>query len=141
MPVKAMTIGGLSKAAGVKVTTIRYYESIGLMAPPDRTESGQRVYDHSGVERLIFIRHARELGFPVNAIRELIALQVAPGDDCAAVDVIARRQLGEVRQRLKRLRALESELTQMIAACDGEKIASCTILASLADHEFDRAQG
>ena len=64
---KPMTIGRLSKAGGVKVTTIRYYESIGLMGEPDRSESGQRLYGEESVQRLSFIRHARDLGFPMDA--------------------------------------------------------------------------
>jgi len=75
---KPMTIGRLSKAAGVKVTTIRYYESIGLMGTPDRSESGQRQYGDDAVQRLSFIRHARDLGFPMEAIRDLIDLQTEP---------------------------------------------------------------
>jgi DNA-binding transcriptional MerR regulator len=89
---KQMTIGRLSKAAGVKVTTIRYYESIDLMGKPERSTSGQRLYGDDAVQRLSFIRHARDLGFPIDSIRELIELQHQPGEDCAHVDVIARRQ-------------------------------------------------
>ena len=79
---KKRTIGVLSKEADVKVTTIRYYESIGLMSEPDRSYSGQRIYQKDDVERLNFIRHARELGFSVDAIHELIALQNQPDQDC-----------------------------------------------------------
>ena len=68
---KPVTIGRLAKASDVKVTTIRYYESIGLIDPPDRSEGGQRIYDQKAVERMRFIRHARDLGFPLEAIREL----------------------------------------------------------------------
>ena len=87
---KPMTIGRLSKAAGVKVTTIRYYESIELMGEPDRSDSGQRLYGAGSVQRLSFIRHARDLGFSMNAIRELIELQSDPGEDCAVVERIAK---------------------------------------------------
>ena len=81
------TIGILSRECGVKVTTIRYYESIGLIREPERTNSRQRIYDDAAVERLNFIRHARDLGFPIEAIRELINLQENPGKDCASVDL------------------------------------------------------
>lgn len=131
----SMTIGKLSRATGVKVTTIRYYESIGLLEEPERSASGQRLYDDVSVERLGFIRHARDLGFPVSAIRELISLQVEPGGDCAVVDQIARRQLGEVRRRLTQLEALEAELKRMISDCEGGEIASCLVLAALGRHE------
>ncbi|MBF33207.1 MAG: MerR family transcriptional regulator [Henriciella sp.] len=131
----SMTIGKLSGATGVKVTTIRYYESIDLLDEPERSASGQRLYGAAAVERLGFIRHARDLGFPVSAIRELISLQVDPGRDCDLVDQIARRQLGEVRRRLTQLEALEAELKRMITACEGGKVASCSVLAALGHHE------
>ncbi|WP_375210683.1 MerR family transcriptional regulator [Hyphococcus sp.] len=129
-----MTIGKLAGATGVKVTTIRYYESIGLLDAPARSESGQRLYDDKAVERLAFIRHARDLGFPVDIIRELISLQVEPGRDCAVIDQIARRQLGEVRRRLTQLESLEAELKRMIMACEGGEISTCSVLAALGNH-------
>jgi DNA-binding transcriptional MerR regulator len=131
---KQMTIGRLSKAAGVKVTTIRYYESINLMGVPDRSTSGQRLYDDEAIQRLSFIRHARDLGFPIDSIRDLIDLQHQPGEDCAHVDAIARRQLANVRLKLSQLEALEGELKRMISACEGGTIASCKVLESLSDH-------
>ena len=131
---KQMTIGRLSKAAGVKVTTIRYYESINLMGVPDRSTSGQRLYDDEAVQRLAFIRHARDLGFPIDSFRDLIDLQHQPGKDCAHVDAIARRQLANVRLKLSQLEALEGELKRMISACEGGTIASCKVLESLSDH-------
>jgi len=131
---KPMTIGRLSKAAGVKVTTIRYYESVGLMGKPDRSESGQRLYGDDAVQRLSFIRHARDLGFPMGAIRDLIKLQAEPGKDCAAFDIIAREQLADVRKRLNQLEALEGELKRMISSCAGGKVGSCQVMAALNDH-------
>lgn len=131
---KSMTIGRLSKAASVKVTTIRYYESIGLMGMPDRSESGQRLYGDDAVQRLSFIRHARDLGFPIEAIRDLIGLQTEPDHDCAAVDSIARQQLADVRKRLTQLEALEAELKRMVAACEGGRVSDCQIMATLHDH-------
>ncbi|MGB0906081.1 MAG: MerR family transcriptional regulator [Maricaulaceae bacterium] len=128
------TIGILSQESGVKVTTIRYYESIGLIREPDRTSSGQRIYDEAAVERLNFIRHARDLGFPIEAIRELIALQESPGTDCAKVDRIARSQLADVRRRLNQLEALEAELKNMISNCEGGEIANCKVLQTLSNH-------
>ncbi|MEL6859775.1 MAG: helix-turn-helix domain-containing protein [Pseudomonadota bacterium] len=137
---KPMTIGRLSKAAGVKVTTIRYYESIGLMGEPDRSDSGQRLYGDDAVQRLSFIRHGRELGFPTEAIRELITLQSNPGEDCAVVEAIAEDQLQNVRTRLKQLRALERELKRMITSCEGGKVCECRIMSALNDHSDCIAQ-
>lgn len=129
------SIGALSKATNVKVTTIRYYESIGLLAEPERTESGRRVYGGETFERLRFIRHARDLGFEIDAIRELIELQSSEGQDCSHVDSIARRHLVGVQNRIEQLRSLETELERMLDQCRGGKIEQCAILESLADHE------
>ncbi len=128
------TIGVLSRETGVKVTTIRFYEQRGLIDDPGRTPNGQRVYGADAVDRLNFIRHARDLGFSMDAIEELIALQTRPGSDCAAVDAIARRQLAAVRDRLNRLEALEAELKRMIASCEGGTVGDCTVMETLGDH-------
>ena len=133
---KPVTIGRLAKASDVKVTTIRYYESIGLIDPPDRSEGGQRIYDQKAVERMRFIRHARDLGFPLEAIRELIALSRNEDRSCAEVDEIARRHAEDVKQRIKRLKALERELNRMIKECAVDRISDCRIMEVLSNHEF-----
>ena len=129
-----VTIGRLAKASDVKVTTIRYYESIGLIDPPDRSEGGQRIYDRKAVERMRFIRHARDLGFPLEAIRELIALSRNEDRSCAEVDARARRHAADVKQRIQRLKALERELNRMIKECSGGQAADCRVLEVLRDH-------
>ena len=73
------TIGHLARETGCKVQTIRYYEQIKLMPPPRRTQGNQRRYGPKHVERLAFIRHSRELGFPLDAIRDLLGLGGRPG--------------------------------------------------------------
>lgn len=133
---RTTTIGGLAKASGVKVTTIRYYESIGLIDPPDRSDGGQRLYDKGAVERMNFIRHARDLGFSLEAIRELIALSANIERSCAEIDEIARRHAADIRHRIKRLKALEREMERMIKSCSVNKVADCRVLAVLADHDL-----
>ncbi|MBN8841876.1 MAG: helix-turn-helix domain-containing protein [Sphingomonadales bacterium] len=91
-----MAIGNLSRKTGVKVPTIRYYEGIGLLPAPPRSEGNRRLYGAKAVDRLRFIRHARELGFEIDAIRTLLQLQENPGQSCAAVDTIAKARLAEV---------------------------------------------
>jgi DNA-binding transcriptional MerR regulator len=86
-------IGELARRTGVKVPTIRYYEQIGLLPAPARSEGHQRRYAPSQVARLNFIRHARELGFEVEAIRELLTMSERPEQSCADADRIARRHL------------------------------------------------
>jgi len=133
---KPVTIGRLARASGVKVTTIRYYESIGLIDPPDRSEGGQRLYGAEAVERMRFIRHARDLGFPLEAIRELLALSRNEERSCAEIDEIARRHAADVKQRIKRLKALERELTRMIRECAVDRVSDCRILKILSDHSL-----
>ncbi|WP_043827908.1 MerR family transcriptional regulator [Cereibacter sphaeroides] len=129
-----LTIGKLAEAAGVKVPTIRYYEQIGLLPPPERSAGNQRLYGHRAEERLAFIRHARDLGFPLEAIRDLLSLSDRPDQSCEAADAIARAQLSAVRARIGRLRALEAELERMIGQCAHSTIADCRVIEVLGDH-------
>lgn len=129
-----LTIGKLGAAAGVKVPTIRYYEQIGLLTTPDRSRGNQRLYDKPDLDRLAFIRHARELGFPLDAIRELLSLSDQPEQSCTAADAIARRQLLAVRARIARLKALEGELERMVAQCAHGTIADCRVIEVLGNH-------
>ena len=129
-----MSIGQLSKQAGVKVTTIRYYESIGLLAEPERSQSGRRLYGQKAVQTLSFVRHGRDLGFPMNVIKRLLNLQQDPDQNCESVKNIAREQLEEVQKRLRQLRALEEELQRMIRTCKGGAVSDCKIISTLNDH-------
>ncbi|MEI2807126.1 MerR family transcriptional regulator [Albidovulum sp.] len=129
-----LTIGKLGAAAGVKVPTIRYYEQIGLLPPPGRSTGNQRLYPRAALDRLTFIRHARDLGFPLEAIRDLLSLSDRPDQSCAAADAIARTQLAAVRARIARLTALEAELQRMVAQCAHGTIASCRVIEVLGDH-------
>ena len=131
-----LTIGKLGEAAGVKVPTIRYYEQIGLLREPDRSAGNQRLYGQSALDRLAFIRHARELGFPLDTIRDLLSLSDRPDQSCAAADVIARAQLAEVESRLARLTALKGELERMVVQCAGGRIADCRVIEVLGDHSL-----
>lgn len=129
-----MSIGQLSKQAGVKVTTIRYYESIGLLAEPERSQSGRRLYGQEAVQTLSFVRHGRDLGFSMNVIKRLLNLQQDPDQNCESVNNIAREQLEEVQKRLRQLRALEEELQRMIRTCKGGAVSDCKIISTLNDH-------
>ena len=132
----SLSIGKLAKAAVVKVPTIRFYEQIGLLPEPDRSAGNQRLYGQSALDRLAFIRHARELGFPLDAIRDLLSLSDRPDQSCAAADVIARAQLAEVESRLARLTALKGELERMVVQCAGGRIADCRVIEVLGDHSL-----
>lgn len=126
-------IGVLSRRTGVNIETIRYYERIGLIPPPPRTDSGRRLYGVEDVRRLAFIRHARELGFDIAAIKTMLALQGAPDASCKKVSQIATDQLAAVESRIQRLLGLRSELSRMIKDCENGKVATCRIIEVLAD--------
>ncbi|MBV7377817.1 MerR family transcriptional regulator [Maritimibacter dapengensis] len=125
------SIGDLSRHTGVKVPTIRYYEQVGLIEADERTEGNQRRYSRAGLERLGFIRHARDLGLSLDAIRALVALDPA---DHATTHAIAREHLADIRDRMGRLARLEAELKRIMAACDGSHDHECNILEAFADH-------
>ena len=131
-----LPIGKLSLATGVKVPTIRYYEQIGLLPAPERSLGNQRLYGRATQERLAFIRHARDLGFPLDAIRELLSLSDDPDHPCAAADAIARRQLRAVHARITRLQALQAELERMVAQCARSTIADCRVIEVLGNHDL-----
>jgi DNA-binding transcriptional MerR regulator len=134
MTQRGVPIGKAARYSGVKVPTIRYYEQIGLLPAPPRTEGNRRHYDDRDLRRLAFIRHARELGFEVDAIRTLLVLQDQPNQSCAAADIIARARLIEVEQRIVSLTALRAELKRMVSGCAHGKVAECRVIEVLADH-------
>jgi DNA-binding transcriptional MerR regulator len=131
---KKITIGDASRQSGVKVPTIRYYEGIGLLAAPSRSEGNQRSYEPADIRRLVFIRHARELGFEVEAIRTLLTLQDDPHQSCASADAIAKARLIEVEQRIRSLMALKVELEAMVEGCGHGRVDQCRVIEVLADH-------
>ncbi len=131
---KAMAIGTLSRNTGVKVPTIRFYEQIGLLPAPPRTASNRRTYGPEDVMRLRFIRHARELGFEMDAIRQLMALANHPEQPCGQADVIAREHLAQIDTKIARLVALRAEVQHMLDCCMQERIADCRVIEVLADH-------
>ena len=131
-----LPIGELAKRTAVKVPTIRFYEQIGLLPTPPRTEGNQRRYGKPEVDRLNFIRHARELGFEVDDIRELLAMSTEPQASCHQADSIARNHLAEVDRRIASLQALRSELSRMIDECGHGHICDCRIIEALADHSL-----
>ena len=135
-----MKIGELAKRAGSNSETVRYYERIGLLPRPGRTDSNYRDYSDSDVERLTFIRHARGLGFELADIRSLIDLAEHPDGDCGDVDAIASRHLTAVETKIARLERLRIELGRMITQCRGGSVSNCRILQVLADHDLCSAE-
>lgn len=133
-----LTIGDLTRETGVAAQTIRHYETTGLLPRSVRSEGNQRRYDKSHLESLGFIKHARELGFSIENIRELITLERQGGNaDCGDIDAIVTRHLSDVKARIKALRCLERELSRMLANCPGKNLDSCRILATLHSYKHD----
>lgn len=136
MTAPALSIGTVAKRTGCSVPTVRYYESIGLLPAPARTEAGQRQYGEADVQRLGFIRRCRDLGFPVEQVHELVALMDDHGRPCVQARDLAATQLKEVRRRQLELMALEASLAAFVRSCDSAcangTAVDCTILDSLA---------
>lgn len=124
-------IGEAARQSGVKVPTIRYYEEIGLLGRPGRSAGNRRLYDGMAVQRLAFIRHARELGFEIDAIRALLRLQDHPEQSCSQADSIASERLAEVERRIASLMALKGELVGMLEQCRRGQVAQCRVIETL----------
>ncbi len=133
-----LSIGDLSRKTGVKVPTIRYYEQMGLIEAPIRSEGNQRRYSQKELECLSFIKHARDLGLSIQAIRELMELSAHPEHPCDHADDIAKAHLEDVRVRIAQLQSLEAELARISAGCTGENVRECYVIQSLADHSLCR---
>ena len=129
------SIGELARRSGVKATTIRYYEGIGLVPAPCRSDGRQRRYGEAEVRRLGFIRHSRDLGFSVGAIRELLALSGQPEGSCTDIDEIAKRHVVAIDRRIEQLVALRGVLERMIEECGHGQIGDCRVMQILSDFE------
>jgi DNA-binding transcriptional MerR regulator len=127
-----MSIGDLSKASGVKVVTIRYYEQVGIMPVPPRTGGNYRAYNAGHTRRLQFIRRLRDLGFTLDEVRDLLRLSSEKNQPCDEVDQITREHLATVEMKLRDLERLASELRRLSRRCrGGGRIADCRIIEAL----------
>ena len=131
MNARALTIGHLARKTGTKVETVRFYEKSGLLPAPARTEGNYRSYDKAHLNRLSFIRRARDLGFSLDQIRALLALSDDRNQSCAAIDAIAKEHRTEVERKVRDLTALKLELDRMIDQCGCGVVADCRIIESL----------
>lgn len=129
-----MKIGELSRATGTNIETIRYYERIGLLTAPARTEANYRSYGDAHRARLRFVRHSRELGFTIEEIRSLLDLSDHPERDCADADRIASAHLEQVEAKIAQLSALRDELTRIVGRCRGGLAGDCRVIEALGDH-------
>ena len=127
-----LSIGDLARLTGTKVNTIRFYEEGGLLPQAERTSSGRRIYRDADTQRLAFIRRSRSLGFPLDAVRELLTLADDTDQPCEAVDRIARAHLAEIDRKIADLSALRSELARVMGSCSHGTVADCKIIETLA---------
>jgi MerR family transcriptional regulator, mercuric resistance operon regulatory protein len=128
LPTDRMPIGELSRLCGVHIETIRYYEKIGMLPAPPRTESGRRVYGPKETRILVFIRRGRELGFTLDKIRALFNLSGPGQASCAEVREIAKHHIEDIRAKINDLAKLERLLRKTVAQCSGRKIPDCPVL-------------
>ena len=126
-----MNIGEAAKASGVSAKMIRYYESVGLIPAAGRTTSGYRLYTMTDVQVLRFIRRARDLGFPVEKIEELLALWQDRSRQSADVKRIALEQIAGLETRIREMQAMMDTLRHLANACCGDHRPDCPILADL----------
>ncbi len=126
-----MNIGEASKASGVSAKMIRYYEQTGLVPPAERTASGYRSYSDSDVHRLRFIRRARDLGFAVPEISDLLNLWNDSARHSADVKRLAQAHIDELQQKIDGLRQMADTLQTLINCCAGDERPDCPILANL----------
>ena len=131
-----MTIGAVAKRAGIGIDTIRYYERERLLPPPRRRASGYREYDAPAVDRLRFIRHAKQLGFTLDEIRELLALSSDHAHGVSGVKHRAQARLVAIEQRIHELQRVRRGLKKLIDECPGHgDPAACPILGALTHGE------
>jgi DNA-binding transcriptional MerR regulator len=126
-----LTIGRLGRATGTKIETIRYYEKIGLLPAPRRTSGNYRSYAAEHLQRLGFIRRARELGFSIEDVRELLKLAAHGEQPCEDVDKLVERHLETTEKKIEALTRLRRELRGTLASCKGGRIAECRVIQAL----------
>jgi DNA-binding transcriptional MerR regulator len=127
-----MKIGVLAKETGTEVETLRYYERIGLLAPPLRQANGYRSYPEQAVQQVRFIRHCRDLGISLGEIERILTLSRQPEADCDEIDRILADHVAQVRTRMQALQMLEQQLLALQGQCGASKrTADCGILREL----------
>ncbi|HQU16277.1 MAG: heavy metal-responsive transcriptional regulator [Chromatiales bacterium 21-64-14] len=129
---QTMTIGTLAKQAGVGAGTLRYYERLGLLAPPQRTAAGYRVYQPAAARRLRFIRRAQELGFSLEEIAALLGMSENPGASARDVKRLTKEKIADIESRIRDLDRMRRGLETLAGHCSGRgSTADCPILAAL----------
>jgi len=126
-----VTIGVLSKQTGCNIETIRYYERIGILSKPPRSEGGHRLYEREQVKRLMFIRRSRELGFPLQEVRTLLRLVDGKRYTCQEVKAVTEQHLDDIKMKISDLRKLQKTLSAISSQCEGGSVPDCPIIDAL----------
>ena len=124
-------IGEMSRRTGVNIETVRYYEKIGMMPKPKRSEGGNRLYNTEQLQRLFFIKRCREIGFSQSEIKALLSMVDRDDVTCAEVHSITTDHVADIRQKIKDLRKLEKVLTHMANECSQGDLPECPIIEIL----------
>ena len=130
-----MNIGDAAKATGISAKMIRHYESVGLVAAALRTDAGYRQYSNVDIHTLRFIRHARDLGFSIAEIGELVSLWHDRSRSSRQVKALASAHIQALDDKARELLAMKATLEHLVHCCRGDDRPECPILASLADDE------
>jgi MerR family transcriptional regulator, copper efflux regulator len=129
---ESVTIGQVAKRANVGVETVRFYEREGLIDQPPRRVSGYRAYPADTADRVRFIKRAKELGFALKEIKELLALRLAPGATCGQVRKRALGKIADIEEKVRSLQRMKRALEKLADACDGQgAVSECPILDAL----------
>lgn len=124
--------GQLAKAANVGIETVRFYEQQGLLPKPVRSSAGYRQYTHDSLKRLLFVQHAKELGFSLGEIKDLLSLRVNSNCSCKNVKVLAEEKVRDIQSKIRGLIKMQAVLKRLIHACSGKGPTSeCPILEAL----------
>lgn len=136
-----LSIGQLARAAGVTVETLRFYEKQGLLATPQRTDSGYRQYPPDSIKRVRFIQHAKQVGFTLNDIGELLALRQGKNTSCADIKARATHKIDQVERKIKELERISDALSRMTQKCSGSgSLSDCPILEELELDEQEQSK-
>ncbi|MFA5803038.1 MAG: MerR family transcriptional regulator [Melioribacteraceae bacterium] len=130
---ETFSVGQIAKMAAVNVETLRYYEKLKLLPKPKRKESRYRIYDETDLKRLLFIKRAKELGFTLKEIRELMDLKIDSGTKCGDVKHLTEHKLKDVDNRIGDLKKIRSVLVKLINQCVNEEVSSdeCPLLEAI----------
>ncbi len=124
-------IGDAAKITGVQVETIRFYEREGVLPPPERGRNGYRLYSRAHIERLMFVKRCRALGFSLQETQSLLSLADSENRTCRQISTIASNRLNDVRTKIADLKRMEKVLEEYVNVCPGDATADCPIVAAL----------